>query len=396
MEELLDHLVDVGDAGRLLDLAERRLVRRHHLLLALDDVDVQRVVERVRHHVLLQGLLGLLAEVALRLQHDVAPRLLALLHPRVHLLARVHRATPLAQLLVARLPLLADEPLQPAELALRDVLRVRRVVRHEEELLVVVLLRLERRLDRAQLVVEVDALLLQPLDDLVVRLADRLRLVVLDHRLVQPVLERADLAHQRVRLVRRPRAVLPEVAQLVLELRQLLLLRLVPVDELVLLLAQQRQLRLDLGDLGVVEQRGVAARAAAALLVHRRERRAQVLVLAPQRVAHLLVVLQRQLGLLVERLAVALEEVEAVLQVGELVRNGGRRRGLAHRKIGGGVGSARGATQLTLHSISLATATRRSIELTRDARAAPRRGRGGDAEREAEAARNSCAALVDA
>ena len=33
------------------------------------------------------------------------------------------------------------------------------------------------------LVVEVDALLLEPLDDLVVSLADALRLVVLDHRL---------------------------------------------------------------------------------------------------------------------------------------------------------------------------------------------------------------------
>ena len=34
---------------------------RHHLLFALDDVDVERVVQRVGHHVLLERLLGLLS-----------------------------------------------------------------------------------------------------------------------------------------------------------------------------------------------------------------------------------------------------------------------------------------------------------------------------------------------
>ena len=35
---------------------------------------------------------------------------------------------------------------------------------------------------------------LEPLDNLLVRLADALRLIVLDHRLVKPVLQHADLA----------------------------------------------------------------------------------------------------------------------------------------------------------------------------------------------------------
>jgi hypothetical protein len=34
---------------------------RHHLLFALDDVDVERVVQRVGHHVLLERLLRLLS-----------------------------------------------------------------------------------------------------------------------------------------------------------------------------------------------------------------------------------------------------------------------------------------------------------------------------------------------
>jgi hypothetical protein len=95
------------------------------------------------------------------------------------------------------------------------------VVGHEDELLEVFLLGLERALDGCQLVVESDALLLEPLDDLLVRLADALRkqlrvergfvgslivvnvdglhlsLVVLDHGLVQPVLKGANVTGQR-------------------------------------------------------------------------------------------------------------------------------------------------------------------------------------------------------
>ena len=56
---------------------------------------------------------------------------------------------------------------------------------------------LERALNRRELVVEAYSLLLEPLDDLLVRFVDALRLVVLDHCLVQAVLQRPDIARQR-------------------------------------------------------------------------------------------------------------------------------------------------------------------------------------------------------
>ncbi len=48
---------------------------------------------------------------------------------------------------------------------------------HEDELLEVLLLGLERALNGGELVVEADAFLLEPLDDLLVRLADALAVV---------------------------------------------------------------------------------------------------------------------------------------------------------------------------------------------------------------------------
>jgi hypothetical protein len=47
-------------------------------------------------------------------------------------------------------------------------------VGHEDEFLEVLLLGFERALDGCELIVEADALLLEPLDDLLVRLADAL------------------------------------------------------------------------------------------------------------------------------------------------------------------------------------------------------------------------------
>ena len=88
---------------------------RHHLLLALDDVDVERVVQRVGHHVLLERLLRLLGEVALRLELDLTPRPLALLHPVVELLPRLDGAAPLVQLLLARLAVRVDRGRQPGQ-----------------------------------------------------------------------------------------------------------------------------------------------------------------------------------------------------------------------------------------------------------------------------------------
>ena len=85
------------------------------------------------------------------------------------------------------------------------------VVRHEEQLLVVVLFCVQRRLDGAQLVVKVDALLLEALDDLIVRLADALRLVVLDESLVEAVLELPEQPGRRRVLLGRIHGVVLEV-----------------------------------------------------------------------------------------------------------------------------------------------------------------------------------------
>ena len=107
-----------------------------------------------------------------------------------------------------------------------------------------------------------------------------------------------------------------QVAQLVVQDGHRDVLVAVGVLQLVLPLAQQRELHLDLIALRVKHRVGLAALAAS--LAEAAQRHAQVLVLGAQRVAHLLVLLERQLALLVEGLAVALEQVEAVLEVGEL------------------------------------------------------------------------------
>mmetsp|Transcript_47689 Transcript_47689/g.118110 ORF Transcript_47689/g.118110 Transcript_47689/m.118110 type:complete len:211 (+) Transcript_47689:1398-2030(+) len=181
------------------------------------------------------------------------------------------------------------------------------------------LLGVQRSLDGAKLVIKVDALLLQPLHDLIVSLPDRLRLVVLDHRFVQPVLERADLSHQWVRLVRRPRARALQVAQLVLQLVHHLLLQFVPTRHLILPLPQLCQLRLYARELRLLHRTGLVPRRR--LLISRATQcRPQLLVLPPQLIADLFVLLERQLALLVEGLAVALEQVKPVLKVGELLR----------------------------------------------------------------------------
>ena len=76
-----------------------------HLLLPLHHVLVEGVVQRVRHQVLLQRLLRLGRQIALRFHHNVVARALPLHHAGVHLLARVHGVAPLVELLLARLPI---------------------------------------------------------------------------------------------------------------------------------------------------------------------------------------------------------------------------------------------------------------------------------------------------
>mmetsp|Transcript_7264 Transcript_7264/g.19015 ORF Transcript_7264/g.19015 Transcript_7264/m.19015 type:complete len:271 (+) Transcript_7264:1106-1918(+) len=267
----------------------------------------------VRDHVLLERLLCLGGEVALGLHHNILPRLLTLHHPRSHLLARCDGIPPLAQLLFARLALLRDEREQLGELGASHVLRVRRVVAHQQQLFIVVLLGMQRRLDCAQLVVKVDALLLEPLDNLVVRLTDRLCLIVFDHCLVEPILECADLAHERVGFVSRPRGGALHVSQLILELPQHLLLGLVAAADLVLLCPQLRERLLDLDELRRVDLTGLGP---AALLGQCLQRRAQLLLLLAQPIDGVLILLQRELRLLIEGLAIALQQLKAALEVG--------------------------------------------------------------------------------
>mmetsp|Transcript_82093 Transcript_82093/g.232719 ORF Transcript_82093/g.232719 Transcript_82093/m.232719 type:complete len:476 (+) Transcript_82093:77-1504(+) len=194
-EELLDHLVHVADARRLLDRVQGLLVVLQLLPLLVGVLvrDARREVRGGGH--LLQLTVGGLVGVLLLLQH-----LLALLEALVHLDALLHQRLLLLHLLVALVALLHDPLLEAVQLGLGHLLRVVRVVGEEQQLLVVALLRLQRALDGGELVVEADPLLLELLHDRLVRLPDALGLVVLDHGLVEPVLEHADLPHLGRRL----------------------------------------------------------------------------------------------------------------------------------------------------------------------------------------------------
>ena len=87
---------------------------------------------------------------------------------------------------------------RPGKLGPRRLLSMVRIVRHQQQLLVIVLLGLQCLLDGSQLVVERDALVLESLRDLLIGLPDGLGLVVLDDGLVQSVLQGADPACERV------------------------------------------------------------------------------------------------------------------------------------------------------------------------------------------------------
>ena len=126
------------------------------------------------------------------------------------------------------------------------------VVRHEEQLLVVGLLGAHRALARLELVVEPDALLLQALDDLLVRAAHLLRILVLGHRPVQPRLQLADLLHDRVVLGRRQAGLAREVLQPVVELVELSPLLEVGVCQVVVLAPQLCDLLVQLRELVLI------------------------------------------------------------------------------------------------------------------------------------------------
>mmetsp|Transcript_195 Transcript_195/g.679 ORF Transcript_195/g.679 Transcript_195/m.679 type:complete len:220 (-) Transcript_195:454-1113(-) len=135
-EELLNHLAHVGHPRGLLDLAEGRLVRPN-LLLLLCDV-------RLAH----ARPVAIGTAVALRGGEGLAPGLFAPLELGLRLGPLGHQRLSLRQLLVSPPPLLRHRLLKLGELLLGELFGVVRLVRHEEEVLVVGLPRLERALPR--------------------------------------------------------------------------------------------------------------------------------------------------------------------------------------------------------------------------------------------------------
>mmetsp|Transcript_34908 Transcript_34908/g.96368 ORF Transcript_34908/g.96368 Transcript_34908/m.96368 type:complete len:334 (+) Transcript_34908:349-1350(+) len=189
-KELLDDFVHVVDASGLLDVVESKLVVFQPLQL-LVGLCVRRGPLHRRGAVLELLLLDVF-ELLLLPNH-----LLALLEAVIHLHAPLHEVFLLLHFPVALLPLLHDALLETVELGLCHFLRVVGVVREQQQLLVVALLGFQRALDAGELAVEAHSLLLQLLQDAFVGLLDAHCLIVLDHRLVQPVLEHAYVAHLR-------------------------------------------------------------------------------------------------------------------------------------------------------------------------------------------------------
>mmetsp|Transcript_35454 Transcript_35454/g.81140 ORF Transcript_35454/g.81140 Transcript_35454/m.81140 type:complete len:246 (-) Transcript_35454:245-982(-) len=189
-DELLDHLVDVRHARRLLDLLERRLVRGDLLLLLLNISLRDRVLRRpLAPRVIVVQPRGLL--------HRLASRLLPPLELGVDLLLLGDEQTPLGQLLLAQLALLTHQRLELGELELGHLFGLVGVVRHEQQLLVVRLLLREGLLEGLHLSREAQLLVLQPLDHLLVRHLRAVLLVVpgggllkLHFRVAQPLLRR--------------------------------------------------------------------------------------------------------------------------------------------------------------------------------------------------------------
>mmetsp|Transcript_39385 Transcript_39385/g.105159 ORF Transcript_39385/g.105159 Transcript_39385/m.105159 type:complete len:213 (+) Transcript_39385:358-996(+) len=197
------------------------------------------------------------------------------------------------------------------ELGLRHFFGVVRVVGQEQKLLVIALLGLERALDRGEGVVEAGALVLQALHDLLVGLLDAESLVVLDHGLVQPVLQDPNLPHLRVRLRRDQPATHGEFAFLVLECVELCTPLVVRVLEAVELALQRLDLSHDLVELLLgglwllLPDLGHFASERVVLLLHLAQ--------------DLLILLDAHLGGLVVGLPLALQEREAPPEIIKLL-----------------------------------------------------------------------------
>mmetsp|Transcript_28181 Transcript_28181/g.93575 ORF Transcript_28181/g.93575 Transcript_28181/m.93575 type:complete len:224 (+) Transcript_28181:1180-1851(+) len=217
------------------------------------------------------------------------------------------------------------------ELGLRHFFGVVRVVGQEQKLLIVALLGLECVLDGGEGVVEASSLVLQALHDLLVGLLDAESLVVLDHGLVQPVLQDPNLPHLRVRLRRDQPATHGEFAFLVLECVELCTPLVVRVLEAVELALQRLDLSHDLVELLLgglwllLPDLGHFASERVVLLLHLAD--------------DLLVLLDAHLGGLVIGFPLAFQKREAAPQIVELLlgRHGLRGGNGRHRKQFGGL-----------------------------------------------------------
>mmetsp|Transcript_3038 Transcript_3038/g.8004 ORF Transcript_3038/g.8004 Transcript_3038/m.8004 type:complete len:417 (-) Transcript_3038:318-1568(-) len=247
VDELRHELVDVGDARGLLDLLERVLVRVHLLDVRVDGRLVLGHPPVRAAHLALELLLVVERELAaqLRVRHRVRlePRLQIARHGLVHLEVLVQCVAQrfplrleLALLALGRLAHARGGGVQPVSLLVRDVGRLDHL---SHRALLLAELALELLVQR----VEDEALAPQVVDLLAQLLVVRDRLVELDERLVEPVLEHLHLAvDRRIRLRRRVDAahglavaqeLLAELLVLLIQLRAPLPLELDPPRELV-------------------------------------------------------------------------------------------------------------------------------------------------------------------
>mmetsp|Transcript_55754 Transcript_55754/g.129851 ORF Transcript_55754/g.129851 Transcript_55754/m.129851 type:complete len:284 (+) Transcript_55754:512-1363(+) len=189
-EELLDDLIGITDACGLLNCVDRLLVVLQLLPFLVRIVVRDAYVQVRRVGCFLQLALALLVGLLLRVEH-----LFTLLQALVHLHSLLHQRLLLLNLLVSLVPLLHDALLKSVEFRLGHLLGMIGVVGEQQQLLVVTLLRLQGALYCSQLVVEANPLFLETLHYGLIRLADTLCFVVLDHGFVQPVLKHSDLSH---------------------------------------------------------------------------------------------------------------------------------------------------------------------------------------------------------
>ena len=302
--EFVDNLVDVHHARGILDAVEGILV-------------VVQLTRNGRASALLLAHLGSKIRLLLPLRGGVAGGGVVvpfLSHPRrlrVHLLALPQHLPPVPYVLLPVHPFLLERILHVGEFGLCLVFTRVGFVRQEHELGEIFFFGLDGSVHALELRVEGDALVAEALDDLLVRLLDGLRLVVLDESLVEAVLELSEQPGRRRVLLGRIHGVVLEVldaVQLVLELPGLphgaLLVVVVPPAQVLRQLLEAVELlvvlRAEIGGLwdAVAISHGVTA-----LL---RELRQEILVLLLRCRDRVLVLFHRPLRRLEVRLAVAL------------------------------------------------------------------------------------------